>query len=130
MEIQRAKEIVEALAEGIDPFTGELLPADNVFNQGDVVRALYSVLNHLNRSEQQKSTPKNKQEPEHYDEVLYERLKTLRNEIAQAKGLLAFQVFPNAPLKRMATELPTNNDEFLKIRGVGPFTAKQYATVF
>lgn len=44
MDINRAKEIVAALAEGIDPTTGEILPEDCVCNKGDVVRALYSVL--------------------------------------------------------------------------------------
>ena len=40
MDINRAKEIVAALAEGIDPTTGEILPEDCVCNKGDVVRAL------------------------------------------------------------------------------------------
>ena len=44
MDINRAKEIVAALAEGIDPTTGEILPEDCVCNKGDVVRALYTVL--------------------------------------------------------------------------------------
>ena len=37
MDIDRAKEIVSALAEGIDPTTGELLPEDSVYNKGDIV---------------------------------------------------------------------------------------------
>ena len=39
MTIDRAKEIIVALAEGIDPITGEVLPEDNVCNKGEVVRA-------------------------------------------------------------------------------------------
>lgn len=49
MDINRAKEIIEALAEGIDPTTGEVLPNDNVCNKGEVVRAFYSVLDTLNK---------------------------------------------------------------------------------
>lgn len=45
MDIYRAKEIVLTLAEGIDPLTGEVLPSDHVCNQGEVVRALYALLN-------------------------------------------------------------------------------------
>ncbi len=45
MDIIRAREIVSALAEGVDPLTGEVLPADHVCNQTEVVRALYTVLN-------------------------------------------------------------------------------------
>ena len=36
MEINRAKEIISALAEGIDPITGEVLPDDSVCNKGEI----------------------------------------------------------------------------------------------
>ena len=51
MDINRAKEIVSALAEGVDPTTGEILPEDSVYNKGDVVRALYAVLSVCNQKE-------------------------------------------------------------------------------
>ena len=44
MDITRAKELVYALAEGIDPFTGEVLPSDHICNNADVVRAFYALL--------------------------------------------------------------------------------------
>ena len=44
MDIKKAREIVSALAEGIDPITGELLPGNHVCNNADVVRALYTLL--------------------------------------------------------------------------------------
>ena len=47
MDINRAKEILSVLAEGIDPTTGEILSDDSVYNKGDIVRALYTVLNYL-----------------------------------------------------------------------------------
>ena len=40
MDIQRAKELLEVLADGIDPLTGEVLPDDHVCNKGEIVRAL------------------------------------------------------------------------------------------
>lgn len=58
MDINRAKEIIEALAEGIDPTTGELLPEDHVCNKGEVVRAFYSVLETLDKK-RKKSMPAN-----------------------------------------------------------------------
>ena len=45
MDINRAKYIVSALAEGIDPTTGEVLSDDNICNKGEVVRAFYAILN-------------------------------------------------------------------------------------
>ena len=44
MDISRAKEIISALAEGIDPTTGEVLPAEHICNNVEVVRALYTLL--------------------------------------------------------------------------------------
>ena len=44
MDIIRAKEIVRTLADGIDPTTGEVLPAESVYNSPEVIRALFAVL--------------------------------------------------------------------------------------
>lgn len=128
MDINRAKEIVAALAEGIDPTTGEILPEDCVCNKGDVVRALYSVLEVC--AEQNAKQQKNKKEPDDYDVILYERLKVLRNKIADEKGIPSFRILPNYPLMHMAAQKPTTREEFLEIYGVGKYTARQYGKVF
>ena len=47
MDIEYAKEILVALADGVNPATGELLPAEDVCNQPEVIRALHTVLNTL-----------------------------------------------------------------------------------
>ena len=47
MEQERAVKILQALAEGIDPHTGEQCPADSVYQHGDTVRALYFALQKL-----------------------------------------------------------------------------------
>lgn len=44
MNIIRAKEIISTLAEGIDPTTGEVLPAEHICNNVEVVRAFYTLL--------------------------------------------------------------------------------------
>lgn len=59
MDINKAKEIISALAEGVDPTTGEVLPDTCVCNKGDVVRALYTVLNHLEDKKPRKNAPAN-----------------------------------------------------------------------
>lgn len=63
MEINRAKEILSALAEGVDPTTGELLPEDSVCNKGDVVRALYTVLVALDTKKSMREQPENAGKP-------------------------------------------------------------------
>lgn len=47
MESVRAKEILAILADGVDPFSGEILPPNNLYQQPDVIRALYIALNAL-----------------------------------------------------------------------------------
>ena len=58
MEISKAKEIISALAEGIDPTTGEVLPDNSVCNKGDVVRAFYAILETLDKKSK-KNMPEN-----------------------------------------------------------------------
>ena len=128
MDIDRAKEIVSALAEGIDPTTGELLPEDSVYNKGDIVRAFYAILNACAKNKDIRKA--NSKEPDDYDVDLYNRLKLVRNKIAEEKGVMPFRILPNYPLMHMAALKPLTKEEFLKIYGVGKYTTKQYANVF
>lgn len=49
MDIIRAKEIVRALANGIDPTTGEIFPKDSAYNSPEVIRALFTLLEYTNK---------------------------------------------------------------------------------
>ena len=44
MDIVRAKEIVRTLADGVDPTTGEVFPAESAYNSPEVIRALFALL--------------------------------------------------------------------------------------
>ena len=44
MDIERAKELLSALADGVDPFTGEVLDRDNVCNRPEIIRALHTAV--------------------------------------------------------------------------------------
>lgn len=59
MDINRAKEIIAALSEGVDPTSGEVLPANSVCNKGEIVRAFYAVLTHLDEKKPKKNLPAN-----------------------------------------------------------------------
>ena len=41
MDIERAKELLSALADGVDPLTGEAPDRDNVCNRPEIIRALH-----------------------------------------------------------------------------------------
>jgi hypothetical protein len=43
MELSEARTIVKALAEGVDPNTGEVFDTDSPYNQPRVIRALFTV---------------------------------------------------------------------------------------
>ncbi len=70
MDIQRAKEILSVLADGINPITGEVLPYTDSCNQADVVRALHSVIMELEKQPKKKtqSQPENAGKPWSADE--------------------------------------------------------------
>jgi hypothetical protein len=62
-----AKKIIDALANGIDPETGEILPAQSTFNNPQVIRALFVAVKALDRAakraERDNSLPSNAGRP-------------------------------------------------------------------
>lgn len=65
-----------------------------------------------------------------YDEVLYEKLRQLRNNYAREKNVSAFIIFSNSSLKNMSIRLPKNKEEMLQISGVGETRFDQYGRAF
>jgi hypothetical protein len=43
MELQNARQIIDTLAQGIHPITGEVMPEDSPYNAPPVIRALFAV---------------------------------------------------------------------------------------
>lgn len=52
MELQIARQIIDTLAQGIHPVTGEAMPEDSPYNAPSVIRALHAVSRALERTEQ------------------------------------------------------------------------------
>ncbi len=53
----RALRILEALAQGVDPYTGEVLKESSPFNNVETVRILYQALHALKEKMEQKRDP-------------------------------------------------------------------------
>ena len=51
MELQIAREILNVLAQGIHPVSGEVMPADSPYNEPPVIRALFTVSQALEHCE-------------------------------------------------------------------------------
>ena len=62
MDVQRAKELLTVLADGVDPLTGEVLPDDHVCNKGKIVRALHCAVEELSRR-REKTLPESNGKP-------------------------------------------------------------------
>lgn len=74
MDINKAKELVSTLAEGVDPLTGEVLPQEHVCNQVEIVRAFYTLLGAAQPAKE-RAVPENAGKP--WSEEADEELKTL-----------------------------------------------------
>ena len=57
MNLARAKELLTALADGIDPFTGKTLPQDHICNHPDMIRALHQILGSIQDIKKSPSAP-------------------------------------------------------------------------
>ena len=66
MDLEKAKEIVRLLAEGIDPTTGEVLPKESPYNEPVVIRALFTVIESLKEVRKPKKTVEQKQQENLY----------------------------------------------------------------
>lgn len=62
MDLQRAKELLEILADGVDPLTGEVLPEESVCNKAEIVRAFHCILNTLRERTVEAKTKKTQPE--------------------------------------------------------------------
>jgi ATP-dependent DNA helicase RecQ len=65
-----------------------------------------------------------------YDRELFEKLRLLRKEIADEKGIPPFVVFGDLTLRQMAFYLPQSEENFSRISGVGQEKLNQYGKIF
>jgi ATP-dependent DNA helicase RecQ len=55
---------------------------------------------------------------------LFERLRQLRNDLANDKGVPAYRILTNAALEALAEARPVTQEEALDIKGIGPMKAR------
>jgi ATP-dependent DNA helicase RecQ len=64
------------------------------------------------------------------DEPLFERLRALRRQLADERGVPAYIIFSDLSLRWMAREYPKNSREFRRIPGVGEQKLKDFGDTF
>jgi len=62
MNQENVVSILEGLANGVDPVTGEILPATSPYNHPEVIRALFHALNLIPKTKKSKKTIEEKQQ--------------------------------------------------------------------
>ena len=65
-----------------------------------------------------------------YDEVLFERLRALRKQLADKRGVPPYVIFGDASLVQMARHKPVDERALLAIHGVGVHKLEQYGAAF
>ena len=64
------------------------------------------------------------------DEVLFDRLRRLRKQLADERDVPAYIVFSDVALRQMARDYPANEREFARISGVGEKKLREFGDVF
>ena len=65
-----------------------------------------------------------------YNQELFARLRTVRKSLADEAGVPPFVIFSDVALAEMAAHLPTDNEAFLRIHGVGAHKLERYGADF
>ena len=75
-------------------------------------------------------TTRRKRGDRDYDEELFWRLRILRKKLADDTEVPPFVIFSDVSLMGMAAELPTDDEAFLNIHGVGTHKLERYGEQF
>ena len=116
------REVIEMLAKGINPLTGEVLPENSFINNHTVVRALHEAVQSMNTevsSDEDLSLYEN-------DKKLFESLRKWRWELCQEKNVPAFMIIENKPLIRVSKVKPNTMEELKEIKGFGDVRVSEY----
>ncbi|MDR2977615.1 MAG: DNA helicase RecQ [Streptococcaceae bacterium] len=84
----------------------------------------------VKRRETLKTEKPAKDERSDFNMQLFEALRALRLEIAHESKLPPFMIFSDASLQDMTRVMPTTDDEFLEVSGVGPQKLEKYGEAF
>jgi ATP-dependent DNA helicase RecQ len=87
-------------------------------------------LSKTERIEQKTLIPKEAGKLRGYDSELFEKLRALRKQIAAQRNVPPFIIFGDVSLREMASCFPSNNEEFLNIKGVGQQKLKDFGDLF
>lgn len=138
MELTKTIQIIHALADGMNPQTGEVFPDNSPYQHPETIRALFAALSTLDAHRDKPSRPtrnKNNSSPSIEDEkieltpqqeAIYEQLKQWRSRKAHEEGFASYMLMHNSQMKRMVALPITSTDDLLTIKGFGEKRTQKY----
>lgn len=138
MELTRTIQIIHALADGLNPQTGEAFHDDSPYQHPETIRALFTALSTLDayrdmasrhaRNWDHPSSPAEHEEIEltPQQEEIYERLRQWRSKKAHDEGFASFMILHNSQMKQMVALPVTCTADLLTIKGFGEKRTKKY----
>nr|WP_035666576.1 DNA helicase RecQ [Halalkalibacter akibai] len=117
------------VAEFIDILTAEeyLLPAGTTYPTLQLTEKALNVL--LGQAEVFVTETQTLKEPEEQDDV-FEALRELRKQLSTESKLPPYMIFSDKTLREMSRYIPTTDEEFSTISGVGQMKQEKYGEVF
>ena len=88
------------------------------------------ILKNMPEEKIEKEPQKTEAQEEAYDEELFNKLRSLRRTFADARKIPAYVVFADKALQEMARRMPKNEQELLRIKGVGSKKLADFGEVF
>lgn len=138
MELSKTIQIIHALADGINPQTGEVFPDNSPYQHPETIRALFTALSTLDAHRNKPSRPtrntdqstpsiKDKEiELTPQQEIIYEQLKEWRSKKAHEEGLASYMILHNSQMKQIVAMPITCTDDLLTIKSFGEKRTQKY----
>ena len=97
----------------------------------EVIKGAHTIALKKERLTIQKAEPKKRVTYfDDYDVEMYDKLRTLRTQIASEKGIPPYIVFSDKTLKDLSSKVPQNKEEMLEVHGIGEVKFERYGEVF
>lgn len=109
---------------GMYPVLSLTLKGESVLNGSERVMVIQS------RERMELTVTASHSESDHYEVELFQQLKVLRRELANAENVPAYVVLSDASLLELATYLPFSREDVSKISGFGQYKVEKYGKRF
>ncbi len=111
-------------------FNLKITPFGHQILKGEVDIKLTRPLTKEEIKAKEKSAKKKSKKVLSPNQQLFEKLRELRKELANENGLPAYIIFHDSTLKEMASDMPKNAEEMMKISGIGEAKFARFGHLF